>query len=355
MELGKRISGRYLAMRRRKGLIAPSSLLTRYMRSRYGRRFLALRPLALAHVKRAGERGERQGVVHLHSHQHFPWQLNLVRHFTSIYQPAASKGAGVNYPLVSFRREPDQKVIRGKREGTGIDLKSALTRLAVIPAKQKRSGMTSQKIAKASAPTRFSTSPSPLGGDGRGGGEVLGKLHRYLPRLSIFTRPLPVAGFAATGAQPSHQGPASEAIHGRGDDMRLIVRGQSVGTDIRVLSPRVVTNAVARGYEEAAVAIKNVVRQEAQGNASPLIQAGTGHEAVRLVVKRETSNSASAEAPSRNVSASSVTPQITTTGPVAAAAAVQAMQPKIDVNRLTDEIYRMLERRLITERERRGR
>lgn len=370
MELGKRIRGRYLTTGRRKGMVAPSGLLERYMPGRYGRRFLALRPLALAHVKRAGERGERQGVVHLHLHRHFPWQVNLVRHFTGIYQPTVSKGTGVNYPLASFRREPAPKAIRGKGEGTGTDLKSAPTRLAVIPAKagiqefwrlqridsrQKHSGMIAQKIVKASVPTRLSTSPSSLGGDGGDGGEVLRKLHRYLPRLSIFTHSLPVAGFAATGAQPSHQGPSPEAIQGRGDDMRLIVRGQSVGTDIRVLSPRVVTNAVARGYEEAAVAIKNVVRQEAQGNTPPLIQAGTGHEAVRLVVKQETSNTASAEAPSQSVSATSVAPQITTTGPATTSVAVQSVQAKIDVNRLTDEVYRMLERRLVTERERRGR
>lgn len=364
MNLGKSIRGRYLAMGRRKGMVAPSGLITRYMPGRYGRRFLALRPLSLAHLKQAGKKGEGQGVVHLHSHLHLPWQVNLARHFTGIDRLAVIPAKGGTQEFLSLQKMmASQKIAHEPRrrrdaEKSALISKSFSQRLSVSAVdfkflrfhgkpdfRQKHSGMTFEKIARASVPGRLSTSPSLLAGEGRGEGEIRRELHSYLTRVSIFTHPRP----------PFHREPAPGAIRGRRDDMRIIGGGQAVRTDIRILSPRPVTDADASAYSNVSVTSRNVARQAATENAPPLIRTKTSHESVRMVVKQEASNTASAAAPGQSAS-TSVASQTTTTGPAAtAAAAVQAIQPKIDVNRLTDEVYRMLERRLITERERRGR
>ena len=91
--------------------------------------------------------------------------------------------------------------------------------------------------------------------------------------------------------------------------------------------------------------------------AAPLVWTRNGDTSVQMVVRRDepaTVSTAEPAAQPRTIVTTGQWEAGRRMGAVTVSTA-NAAQPKIDLNRLTDDVYRMLERRLITERERRGR
>ena len=85
-------------------------------------------------------------------------------------------------------------------------------------------------------------------------------------------------------------------------------------------------------------------------NINP-VRTKSGHESVQMIDRRDEAATKSATVAATHTPVTATIKQVET----ATVSSASVSQPKIDMNRLTDEVYRMLERRLVTERERRGR
>lgn len=378
------------------GIGVRSGRMTRFMLNRYGRGFLSLRPLSLAHLRQAGMRGEGPGVVHLHSHMNLIWQAYLANFQQSWMSASPSGKGGSPSPLQKSVSPP---LTGGGRGWVSLQV-CAISQFHPRPDSppSRGRGHVFSMLQEARPQPIYGTSPKTAASPGSASIQRIygrdrlssfhvGGLHRHTREflvtrterlttaaqrggiVTISKTPLltaPVAGDAQV------QGRKAESVRGISPDKVIL---QASGAHAPVLPG---TAPVAAGSQTIVrqetpppvgalqlplldkERIKGWSRRGTGGVAAPIIWAREGETSVQMVVRREVAATASAPdqpaQPAQTQTTVNAGQREAGRGmETATRSAVQAAQLKIDLNRLTDDVYRMLERRLITERERRGR
>ncbi|MDH4100234.1 MAG: hypothetical protein OEV28_06625 [Nitrospirota bacterium] len=377
MELGKRIAGRYRAAARRKPPALSCAGMSGDVLNRYGRRLLALRPLSLLFMKQAAAGGRQAGVQHLHLHQQFNLQWHerveqlLSMAAGTVQRQRQAEGArqvssGAGERLVV----PSEKTVWKERFAPATDFPGTMPLVrfpeTVLRQIQKsgtpdirpaaQSGLARLHLRRHNVDVDKTLSPS----RSRHSGEkefAAGKFSLASFSTGVLSRNIRVdSSFRVAGTMvPLPVVKQTMTTAGLSREIRLLQTSTLHRESTLRPSPSYAGTARIDG------ASPTLLAQSAMGNEqanTTLVRTKTGNDAVQMVVKREAMNPAVGDVSGQGAPVQgAVISQSATAAQAATSAApvTQEIQPKIDVNRLTDDVYRMLERRLITERERRGR
>lgn len=393
MNLGKGIAGRHRTAGRRKGLAVSSGLMTGHILSRYERSMSGQRPLALVFMRQTAAVTPESVAHNLNIHQqfHLQWQSRLAQFF-----PMIVGGGALSGQAQIAGRGGSRTARQSFSVGAGFKPAGEEIRYGFSPAGQSVSVGAGFKPALRSFDSKKRAGLKPATSDATdaGGRQVFQHHERVLKERHIVAsirrevlRPLhlhtreirfvELRSAGSTGKRTVYEGRAMLHPLFQGTWPHIMRRISVSGTvnrtaaqtsvvkqittptggsgDIRLLHALVLKRdgAPSKTHPGPRPAADSRTTEDV---STSLTWTKSRHEAVQMVVRRDESASAPAPDQARPLPTANARQTETARGTESVTvSSTNAAQSRIDVNRLTDDVYRMLERRLITERERRGR